>query len=71
MFITYLLRELRRRMRQAIFIAAGLALGVGLVIAVTAASLVDYRVRGPDSRAVVPRSRWGMASLPSRHDGQF
>jgi hypothetical protein len=26
MFITYLLRELRRRMRQAIFIAAGLAL---------------------------------------------
>jgi putative ABC transport system permease protein len=38
MFFTYLLRELRRRMRQAIFIAAGLALGVGLVITVTAAS---------------------------------
>jgi ABC-type lipoprotein release transport system permease subunit len=38
MFITYLLRELRRRMRQAVFIAAGLAVGVGLVIAVTAAS---------------------------------
>ena len=38
MLITYVLRELRRRMRQAIFIAAGLALGVGLVIAVTAAS---------------------------------
>jgi ABC-type lipoprotein release transport system permease subunit len=38
MFITYLLRELRRRMRQAIFIALGLALGVGLVITVTAAS---------------------------------
>jgi ABC-type lipoprotein release transport system permease subunit len=38
MFITYLLRELRRRMRQAIFIAAGLALGVGLVITVVAAS---------------------------------
>src|SRR6266704_98654 len=38
MLITYLLRELRRRMRQAIFIAAGLALGVGLVITVTAAS---------------------------------
>src|SRR6266568_9413357 len=37
MFITYLLRELRRRMRQAIFIAVGLALGVGLVITVTAA----------------------------------
>jgi hypothetical protein len=38
MFITYLLRELRRRMRQAMFIAAGLALGVGLVITVTAAA---------------------------------
>jgi hypothetical protein len=36
-----------------------------------AASLVDYRFRGPDSWAVVPRSRWGLASLPSRCDGQF
>jgi ABC-type lipoprotein release transport system permease subunit len=38
MFLTYLRRELRRRMRQAIFIALGLALGIGLVITVTAAS---------------------------------
>ena len=38
MFITYLLRELRRRMRQATFVAAGLALGIGLVITVMAAS---------------------------------
>src|SRR6202045_1229076 len=38
MFVTYLRRELRRRMRQAVFIALGLALGVGLVITVTAAS---------------------------------
>jgi ABC-type antimicrobial peptide transport system permease subunit len=38
MFMTYLLRELRRRMRQAIFVAAGLALGIGLVITVIAAS---------------------------------
>jgi putative ABC transport system permease protein len=38
MFFTYVWRELRRRMRQAIFIALGLALGVGLVITVTAAS---------------------------------
>ena len=37
-YVTYLRRELRRRMRQAIFIAAGLAIGVGLVITVTAAS---------------------------------
>jgi putative ABC transport system permease protein len=38
MFITYLMHELRRRLRQAIFIALGLALGVGLVIMVSAAS---------------------------------
>jgi putative ABC transport system permease protein len=38
MFFTYLRRELRRRMRQAIFISLGLALGIGLVITVTAAS---------------------------------
>jgi transposase len=36
-----------------------------------AVSLGEYRFRGPDSWAVVPRSRWGMASLPSRRDGQF
>jgi ABC-type antimicrobial peptide transport system permease subunit len=38
MFFTYLRRELRRRMRQAAFIAMGLAVGIGLVITVTAAS---------------------------------
>jgi putative ABC transport system permease protein len=38
MFFTYLGRELRRRMRQAVFIALGLALGIGLVITVTAAA---------------------------------
>jgi ABC-type lipoprotein release transport system permease subunit len=38
MFFTYLRRELRRRMRQAIFIGLGLAVGIGLVITVTAAS---------------------------------
>jgi putative ABC transport system permease protein len=38
MFFTYLGRELRRRIRQAIFIALGLAVGIGLVITVTAAS---------------------------------
>ncbi|HTT51372.1 MAG TPA: ABC transporter permease [Streptosporangiaceae bacterium] len=38
MFFIYLRRELRRRMRQAIFIVFGLALGIGLVITVTAAS---------------------------------
>src|SRR5215469_5218165 len=38
MFFTYLGRELRRRARQASFIAVGLALGIGLVITVTALS---------------------------------
>ncbi len=38
MFVTYLRRELRRRMRQAILIALGLAVGIGLVITVTALS---------------------------------
>jgi putative ABC transport system permease protein len=37
-FLIYLVRELRRRIRQAVVIALGLALGVGLVITVTAAS---------------------------------
>jgi putative ABC transport system permease protein len=37
-FFTYLGRELRRRMKQAVVIALGLALGVGLVITVSAAS---------------------------------
>jgi putative ABC transport system permease protein len=37
-YFTYLARELRRRLRQAIFIALGLAIGVGLVLTVTAAA---------------------------------
>ena len=38
MFFTYLLRELRRRSRQALVVVVGLALAIGLVITVTAAS---------------------------------
>lgn len=38
MFFTCIWRELRRRMCQAVLIALGLALGVGLVFTVTAAS---------------------------------
>jgi putative ABC transport system permease protein len=38
MFLIYLLRELRRRFRQAVLVSLGLALGVGLVVTVTAAS---------------------------------
>jgi ABC-type antimicrobial peptide transport system permease subunit len=36
MFFTYIWRELRRRHRQALLTALGLAVGVGLVVAVTA-----------------------------------
>jgi putative ABC transport system permease protein len=46
MFVTYLRRELRRRMRQAIFIALGLAVGIGLVITVTAASAGVKKAQG-------------------------
>ena len=38
MFFIYLRRELRRRMRQVIFISLGLAIGIGLVITVMGAS---------------------------------
>jgi putative ABC transport system permease protein len=37
-FVAYLRRELSRRARQAIVIALGLAVGVGLVVTVSAAS---------------------------------
>lgn len=37
-FLIYLRRELSRRTRQAAFIAVGLAVGIGLVVTVTAAS---------------------------------
>ncbi|MGO9083507.1 MAG: ABC transporter permease [Streptosporangiaceae bacterium] len=38
MFVIYLWRELRRRARQAALVAAGMAVGIGLVITVAAAS---------------------------------
>jgi ABC-type lipoprotein release transport system permease subunit len=57
MFITYLLRELRRRKRQASFIALGLALGVGLVITVTAAS-----TGVSDSQGTVLKSLYGVGT---------
>jgi putative ABC transport system permease protein len=37
-FLTYLRRELRRRMRQTVVIALGLAVGIGLVVTITAAT---------------------------------
>jgi putative ABC transport system permease protein len=57
MFVTYLLRELRRRMRQATFAALGLAVGIGLVITVTAASA---GVR--DAQASVLHSLYGVGT---------
>jgi putative ABC transport system permease protein len=56
-YVTYLLRELGRRTRQAILIACGLALGVGLVITVTAAST---GVR--DAQATVLHSLYGIGT---------
>ncbi len=38
MFFTYIRRELRRRSKQAILVALGLAIGIGLVVTVSAAS---------------------------------
>jgi putative ABC transport system permease protein len=45
-FLTYLGRELRRRMRQSVVIALGLALGVGLVITVAAAAAGVKKAEG-------------------------
>jgi ABC-type lipoprotein release transport system permease subunit len=45
-FLTYLRRELRHRMRQAVVIVAGLAVGVGLVITVTALSSGVHSAQG-------------------------
>src|ERR1700743_2992345 len=38
MFLTYLRRELRRRLRQAVIVAVRLSPGIGLVIVVTSVS---------------------------------
>jgi ABC-type antimicrobial peptide transport system permease subunit len=46
MFFTYLRRELRRRWRQATIIALGLAVGIGLVVTVTALSAGVSRAQG-------------------------
>jgi putative ABC transport system permease protein len=45
-FVTYLRRELRRRMRQSVFIVLGLALGVGLVVTVMAVSSGMQQAQG-------------------------
>ena len=57
MFFTYLWRELRRRWRQSVLIALGLALGIGLVITVISAS---EGVK--NSQATVLRSLYGVGT---------
>jgi ABC-type antimicrobial peptide transport system permease subunit len=52
MFFTYVRRELRRRMRQAGLIALSLALGVGLVITVTAAATGVRNAQGAVLKAL-------------------
>jgi hypothetical protein len=56
-FFTYLRRELRRRMRQAVVTALGLALGIGPVITVTALSSGVRSRLGVPRRAFLCRSR--------------
>jgi putative ABC transport system permease protein len=57
LFVTYLRRELHRRMRQTVAIALDLALGVGLVIIVSAVS-VGLR----DAQGTVLRTLYGVGS---------
>src|SRR5580658_8141404 len=52
MFFTYLRRELRGRTRQAVFIALGFALGIGLVITVTAAATGVKNAQGTVLKAL-------------------
>jgi putative ABC transport system permease protein len=73
-FVTYVRRELRRRMRQAICIAVGLALGVGLVVTVAAASAgvtrAQFRVLrtlyGAATTVTVTGPAWQAPSRPPK-----
>lgn len=56
-FFTYLRRELWRRMRQTLLVAAGLAAGVGLVVTVTAAA-----AGVSDAEAAVLHSLYGIGT---------
>jgi putative ABC transport system permease protein len=57
MFFTYIFRELRRRHRQALLTALGLAVGVGLVVAVTA-----YAGGVSQAQKTVLRSLYGVGT---------
>jgi len=57
MFFTYIYRELRRRHRQALLTALGLAVGVGLVVAVTA-----YAGGVSDAQDAVLHSLYGVGT---------
>ncbi len=46
MFFTYLRRELRRRSKQALVVALGLAIGIGLVVTISSASAGVKRAQG-------------------------
>ncbi|HLK00185.1 MAG TPA: ABC transporter permease, partial [Streptosporangiaceae bacterium] len=56
-YLTYLRRELRHRRRQALLAAAGLAVGVGLVVTVTAAT-----AGVSDAEAAVLHSLYGVGT---------
>ncbi|MGO9078821.1 MAG: ABC transporter permease [Streptosporangiaceae bacterium] len=79
MFFTYLGRELRRRARQSILIALGLALGVGLVITVVAASsgvrnaqgAVLQNLYGVGTSATVTKAPAAGSFTPSQRSFKF
>jgi hypothetical protein len=71
-FFTYLRRELRRRMRQAVVTAAGPALGIGLVITVIALSSRPepvHRRRRMAGRPGTHRARQDHAAADPRRPG--
>ncbi|MGH3195794.1 MAG: hypothetical protein ACRDOH_18855 [Streptosporangiaceae bacterium] len=64
LFLTYVRRQLRHRLRQAVLIGAGLAVAAGLVITISAASAsVKNTHAGPAATTAQTRSRPARAGL--------
>lgn len=71
-FLTYLRRELWRRRRQAVVMASGLALGVGLVVTVTALTSGVRSAQGKVLQAIYGVGTDITVTTPTtRHPGNF